>query len=123
VFSLLAVRIRRWSVVPDVRKLFDAATKNPVYKYRTVIRRVGVQMVDAVEDNHKYNEKKAKWTLISWYFLIAGLTLIVIYAAIFTASGNLKEPETKITITANNATLKKIVSELSRSLNNETTSR
>jgi hypothetical protein len=80
-------------------------------------------MVDAVEDNHKYNEQKAKWTLISWYFLIAGLTLIVVYAAIFTASGNLTETQTKITITTNNATLKKFVLELSQTLGNKTLAR
>ena len=68
VFSLLAVRIRKWTAVPDVRKLFDAAMKDPIFTDRTVFRRVGVDMVGAVEDNHNYNEQKAKWTLVSWYF-------------------------------------------------------
>lgn len=108
VFSLGAVRVRKWVIVPDVEKLWDAVMRDPVFTYNTVIKRVGVDMVDAVKSNHEYNEQKAKWTLISWYFLVFGLILIVIFAGIFITTDDKSDNEKKIVITTDNESLKNI---------------
>jgi hypothetical protein len=39
--------------------------KDRCFNRRTVIRNVGREMVEATEDNHNYNEQKAKWITIS----------------------------------------------------------
>lgn len=69
-------------------------------------------MVKATMANHNTNQQKANLILCSWCCLIAGLILIAIYAAVFTASGNLTQEGTKITITTNDTTIKKLLSDL-----------
>jgi hypothetical protein len=115
VISLIATRVTSWGIAPDVKKI-EEAMKEHVFTYRSIIRRVAIDMVDAVINNHEQNQNKARWIVRSWYCLIAGLILIVIYAAIFTISGNVKETETTITIEGNATTIKQIVSELSQAI-------
>jgi hypothetical protein len=85
--SLMSIRLTKWDVVPKFEDL-QSVINNQDYKYRTIMRRIFLAMSDAVNNNRKNNNEKVKWTKISWFCLIGGLVLVLVYVIIFTTTGN-----------------------------------
>jgi hypothetical protein len=55
--------------------------------YDEVLKRNAGQMANAVKHAEVQNNQKAQLISWSWYFLIAGLSLVVLFLVIFTANG------------------------------------
>ncbi len=89
IFSLNALKIRKWKVVPATERLIKEYMK-PKYDYEAVVSKVLGTMADAVNEIEQKNEMKAVKIGLSWYFLIGGLVAMATYVAIFTATGHLK---------------------------------
>jgi hypothetical protein len=88
-FALWSVRIRKWTMVPDVAVLLRKYTNS---LYSDVLQRNAVEMAKAVEKAEVQNEQKAKLIEISWYLLISGLTLVFIFLVTSTFIGGTTEP-------------------------------
>ena len=82
-FALTALKIRRWSVVPNVQTLIDDYTLLP---YSEVLQRNAGEMAKAVVNSEQKNNNKAKSIEGSWYFLIAGLSIVFLSVIIFRTS-------------------------------------
>jgi hypothetical protein len=84
VLALAGFRIRRWRDVPEVQYLIERYTTLP---YDEVLKRNAGEMANAVKHAEVQNNRKAQLISWSWYFLIAGLSLVVLFIILFTASG------------------------------------
>jgi hypothetical protein len=82
-FALTALKIRRWSVVPNVQTLINDYT---LLSYSEVLQRNAGEMAKAVVNSEEKNNNKAKSVEWSWYFLIAGLSIVFTSVILFTAS-------------------------------------
>jgi hypothetical protein len=60
VFSLFAVSIENGLLFRMLKSYWATALGNPIFKYPTVIRHIGIDMVESIKYNHGYNEQKAK---------------------------------------------------------------
>ena len=81
IFSMLSVRVREYRYVPvmeDLRRVMD----DDQWTSRTVIRQFNTNAMDAVEEYHASNERKATWITFSWGCLVSGLILITLYVII-----------------------------------------
>ncbi len=87
VFCLYAVKVRKWTFVPNAKYLWDKYTEEP---YRKVIRRNAAEMASAVEEMEEANNDKAEWVDISWFLLIVGLTIVFIFLVVVSATGAIK---------------------------------
>lgn len=75
--ALVALKVRRWTIVPDVKTLIeDYTTKD----YREVLQRTAGEMAKAVVQTQKQNNSKAKFIDWSWIFLMIGLTIVFVSA-------------------------------------------
>lgn len=79
VLGLLAYRVRRWEVVPKVKVLIEKYTTE---MYDVVLKSVGATTSETVEKIAKQNDDKADYINAAWWFLIIGLTTVLIYTAI-----------------------------------------
>jgi hypothetical protein len=84
IFSLLAFRIRRFIIVPDVNQLLNDYSDRP---YLEVLKRTGATMQVAVEDIEKKNADKAKWIRISWYSLMVGIVILFVFLGLYATIG------------------------------------
>lgn len=84
ILALSGSKIRRWSDVPDVQYLIREYTKRP---YEEVLKRNAGEMANAVMQIEKQNNRKAKLINGSWYLLIIGLTIVLLFIIVFTLSG------------------------------------
>jgi MFS family permease len=82
VIGLFAFRVRQWIVVPDVNYLLEEYTSKP---FSEVLKPNAVEMANAVSDAEKKNGSKADLINWSWYFLIAGLALMLVFLLIYTS--------------------------------------
>jgi hypothetical protein len=82
-FALTALKVRRWIVVPNVQTLIDDYTLLP---YSEVLQRNAGEMAKAVGNSEKRNNSKARLIEWSWYFLIAGLTVVFTSVIFFTTA-------------------------------------
>jgi cell division protein FtsW (lipid II flippase) len=73
--ALAALKIRRWTVVPNVDILINEYTK---LGYSEVLKRNAAEMRHSVSSSEKNNKNKAMFIEFSWYSLLIGLTLIVV---------------------------------------------
>jgi F0F1-type ATP synthase assembly protein I len=76
VFSLRAMKIRRWTVVPDPKVLIDE------YKSKTyleTLRPVAVEMSLVQEEMVKANNQKAHLIDLSWDLLLCGLGVTFVF--------------------------------------------
>lgn len=83
-WALYSVKIRKWSVVPDVRTLIQKYTTLP---YSVVLRRNAGELVKAVEKAEQQNKEKARLINLSWTFLIAGLSIVFIFYVLVVTLG------------------------------------
>jgi hypothetical protein len=83
-FALGGFRIRRWQDVPEVEYFLDEYTNR---RYEEVLTTSSVEMARAVKHTEEQNNHKAQLISWSWYFLIIGLSLVVLFIILFTASG------------------------------------
>ena len=80
--ALVALKIRRWSTVPNVETLINEYTDKA---YEEVLKRNAGEMAKAVIESQNQNENKAKFVKLSWNFLLVGL-IIVFLAVIINIS-------------------------------------
>lgn len=87
--SLGAIKIRRFEFAPNVVNL-----KNHYFndRYRSVIRANAGTMAEKVTHMEKTNNDKGELINWSWYFLLAGLGLVLVFVVIFSAIGTLTTP-------------------------------
>jgi hypothetical protein len=52
VFSLFAVSIENGLLFRMLKSYWATALGNPIFKYRTVIRHIGIDMVESIKYNH-----------------------------------------------------------------------
>jgi hypothetical protein len=83
-FALGGFRIRKWEDVPEVLYLLDEYTNRP---YEEILTTSSVEMAKAVKHAEEQNNHKAQLISWSWYFLIAGLSLLVLFIVLLTATG------------------------------------
>jgi drug/metabolite transporter (DMT)-like permease len=88
--ALFAIKIRKYRSVPHPSHLMGRYLEAD---YSLVIRGVAATMRDSINRSVTINETKAKWINRSWYFLIAGLFLIVIFIIIIAISGEVASVE------------------------------
>jgi len=74
--ALYGFKIRRWDVVPDVNYLIKEYKDKP---YSTVLKRTGATFASAIGDMEKQINDKAKFIHYSWYAIIVGLSLVLIF--------------------------------------------
>jgi hypothetical protein len=72
---LVALKVRRWTTVPDVRTLIEEYTTK---HYGEVLQRTAGEMAKAVVQTQKQNKSKAKFIDWSWILLMIGLTMVFI---------------------------------------------
>jgi hypothetical protein len=84
VLALLATRVRIWPNVPNVKVLLESYTTQP---YDVVLKTNAATMAEAICDIEVQNNEKALYINRCWYFLIGGLTLVLIFIILFTVSG------------------------------------
>jgi hypothetical protein len=83
--ALGGFRVKRWTEVPNVNTILKEDYINA--PYLDVLQKSATAMAEAVKDAERQNNQKAKLIDRSWYFLIAGLTLAVLFIILFIASG------------------------------------
>lgn len=86
VFSLFAVKVREWNWAPNTSKLFEEGFSRPFHAWNIMLR-TSKAMNDAVIDMETKNNTKAKNIARSWYFLIGGLAIIILYVIVVLFSG------------------------------------
>lgn len=87
-FSLCAIMIAKWPVVPAVEAILREGFYSHPITSRNLVRRISEAMADAIKEIEIKNDGKAFKILIGWWLLIAGLISIVLFAIIFmTSSG------------------------------------
>jgi len=79
VFCLFAIRVRNWTMAPSTKKLIE---KYKNQKAETIYARVGGGLAKTEEGFIARNNSKAKNIRIAWYFTIAGLCLVFLYAVL-----------------------------------------
>lgn len=84
VLALGGFKVRSWSDVPDVLYVIKEYTK---LRYDEVLQRNAGEMAKVVSDSENKNNRKAHLINYSWYFLIAGLSLVFIFVIAFIAAG------------------------------------
>jgi hypothetical protein len=84
VLALAGFRIRRWRDVPEVQYLIEKYTTLP---HEEVLKRNAGEMANAVKHAEVQNNRKAQLISWSWYFLIVGLSLVVLFIVLLTAIG------------------------------------
>jgi hypothetical protein len=84
IFSLRAIKIRKWPAVPNVKTLLDNYGYEPYDKILVTTRDT---MADTTLKIERQNNSKTVLITQSWYLLISGLVIIFIFIIIFTASG------------------------------------
>jgi hypothetical protein len=88
-YSLSAIRIRRWEYVPKAETL---TTQYLTLHPRVVTRKVLVTMAESIASMKQQNEQKANGINMGWYFLIAGLAFIVLFTIVLALGGYLVCP-------------------------------
>jgi hypothetical protein len=73
IFGLLAFKIRRFIIVPDITHLLTYHSDAP---YLEVLRKIGATMQEALADIEEKNAEKSKYISISWYFLMGGILIL-----------------------------------------------
>ncbi len=84
VFALAGSKVRKWSDVPNVQYLIEKYTTLP---YDEVLKRNAGEMANAVIQVERQNNRKAKLINWSWYLLIGGLSMILVFIITFTING------------------------------------
>ncbi len=79
--ALIASRIMVWSMVPNIANLYGESL-NGLSKLAMTNRRIS-ELWKAVIINHKNNEDKGQWIMVSWIFLVAGLILLATFLSIY----------------------------------------
>lgn len=79
-FSLMVIKVRSWTVVPNVKYLLKNYTTVP---YSEVLRRNAGTMADAVEKAESHNANKARYIEFSWYSLLSGLILVFVFMILY----------------------------------------
>jgi hypothetical protein len=98
IVSLIAIKVTKWQTMPGIAKLKEWKD-DPNWPYISIVIRMYADMFTAVEINEKQNNSKAYRITISWWLLIAGLILLVVYTAVFANQGSLVVPNTNSTTT------------------------
>ena len=83
-FGMMAMRIRKWQLVPDSSALIRG------YKDQTttiVLRRTGGEMAKVTKEIANQNNKKARLIEYSWYSLITGLVTVFVFVSAITLFG------------------------------------
>jgi Na+/phosphate symporter len=83
ILALLATKVMKWIAIPDVEYLRQEYTK---LAYGEVLRRNAGEMINAVMDAEKKNNKKAQLIGWSWYCLVGGLIIVlasIVFPAVF----------------------------------------
>lgn len=83
IFSMYAIKIRKWAIAPEVQYLRFKYYSQPL---RTVIRANAAVMAEAIKTIEKQNGSKAILINYSWYLLIAGLSMVLIFVIVFTTT-------------------------------------
>jgi hypothetical protein len=83
VFSLLALKVSKWSASPDIDTI-QSMLKDSEYEYTTILRQGIIRIGEVVLEIEKKNDRKANIIGLSWYCLIAGLIGTFVYVIIFT---------------------------------------
>lgn len=78
ILGLMAYRVRRWEVVPNVRVLIEEYTTKT---HTEVLRRVAGETSLVVQQIKDQSNEKAGLIRRAWAFLILGLTTVLIYTA------------------------------------------
>ena len=73
--ALIALKVRKWTVVPNVNTLIEKYTK---LDYSEVLKRNAGEMRHSITSSEKKNKNKAKFIDLSWYALLLGLVLIFV---------------------------------------------
>jgi hypothetical protein len=84
IFSLRAIKIKKWNAVPNVKTLLNNYAYEPYSKVLVTTRDT---MAEATLKIEGQNNSKATLITQSWYLLISGLATIFIFIIIFTISG------------------------------------
>lgn len=82
-FSLLVIKTRTWTLVPDVKRLLDYYVSR---SYQELLRSNAATMADAVKLSERNNTSKARFTHYSWYFLLSGLILVFLFMVLYISS-------------------------------------
>jgi hypothetical protein len=69
-FSLMVIKIRAWTLVPDVKRLLDYYVSR---SYQELLQSNAATMADAIKISERNNTSKARYTQYSWYFLLSVL--------------------------------------------------
>lgn len=85
--ALIASRVMKWRVVPDIRMLMKEDANSTFTKTTLVNKRI-TELVQAIDINHDRNESKARGIMVSWCFLVAGLITLVIFLFILVITPN-----------------------------------
>lgn len=78
--SLTSMRIRKWSIVPNVQTLISDYIQRP---YIEVLQRNAGEMAKVVMEIEVQNNKKAKLIEFSWSLLMIGLCIVFVTAIVF----------------------------------------
>jgi hypothetical protein len=86
VISLFSIKVRKWPFVPSVVPLTNKYFSIP---YKLAIKRIAKTMAWAVTVMELKNNGKARLINWSWYLLILGLSFVLLFVIVTTATGNL----------------------------------
>jgi len=89
IMCLAVIKVRKFKFVPNAMNLKNNYLKS---RYRSVIRSNLGTMAKTIDEMEKTNNNKGKLIDWSWYFLVIGLALILIFVIVFTATGTISKP-------------------------------
>ena len=84
VYALLAFRVRKWQLVPNVKTVIEEYTSKPLSES---IQRIGGEMSKVILELEKGNNTKAVYVQSAWIFTLFGIFMVFIYTIVSTLTG------------------------------------